>query len=117
MARFARLAHPGVYVYQGRISVGFLASGGDGPSLWQQGEVPAYDTFSYAIGGQPVVNQNWLAQLAMYLLYRWGGFPLAQFVAGLCYAAAILIITRLASRSAAFQSPAAWTWIRSVVLE
>ena len=67
-----------------------------GHLIWQQGAIPAYDTFSYTIGGQPVVNQNWLAQLAFYLLYRWGGFPLAQFVAGLCYAAAILVITRLA---------------------
>ena len=69
-----------------------------GHLVWLHGSVPKVDTFTYTIGGEPIVDQNWLAQLGLYGLYRCGGFPLAQFVAGLCYAGAILVITRLAWR-------------------
>ncbi len=67
-----------------------------GELVWLGGGVPTHDTFSYTIAGEPVVNQNWLAQLGFYWLHRCGGFPLAQFVAGLCYAGAVLVLTRLA---------------------
>jgi hypothetical protein len=37
-------------------------------------QVPQADTFTYTVGGQPYVDSHWLYQLAIYGLYRWGGY-------------------------------------------
>jgi hypothetical protein len=57
------------------------------------GTIPDRDTFTHTIAGQPVVNQSWLAEWAIYELFRVGGFPLVQFVAAICYATAIAVTT------------------------
>jgi hypothetical protein len=67
-----------------------------GRLIWQSGAIPVRDTFTFTIAGQPVINQCWLAQLGMYGLFTWGGFALAQFVAAMCYAAALAVTTAIA---------------------
>lgn len=67
-----------------------------GRAIWQCGAIPVRDTFTFTIDGQPITNQCWLAQLTMYGLFCWGGFALAQFVAAICYAAAIAVTTATA---------------------
>lgn len=66
-----------------------------GRSIWQTASLAGRDQFTCTIAGSEVVNQNWLAELLTYGLYRAGGFELCQFMAGACYAAAIGLITRL----------------------
>jgi hypothetical protein len=55
-----------------------------GRQIATEGAIPDRDVFTYTIAGQPVVNQSWAAEWAMYGLVRLGGFPLAQFAAALC---------------------------------
>ena len=45
------------------------------------GTIPASDPFSYTAAGQPWTAHEWLAEIAMYLLYRSGGYlvPLLFF--------------------------------------
>ncbi len=56
------------------------------------------DSFSHTIDGQPVKNQPWLAQLMMFGLHTLGGYALNQFVAGLCYATAVIVTVGMAAR-------------------
>jgi hypothetical protein len=57
------------------------------------GAIPDRDTFTHTLAGQPVVNQSWLAEWAIYELFRVGGFASVQFAAAVCYAAAIAVTT------------------------
>ena len=66
--------------------------------MCETGHLISTDTFTHTIAGQTVLNQPWLTQLAMYQLFRAGGYELNQFVAGLCYAAAFGLITALTYR-------------------
>ncbi|MFO0911871.1 MAG: hypothetical protein U0795_02855 [Pirellulales bacterium] len=65
-----------------------------------QGQLIEADSFSHTIAGQPVQNQAWLAQWAMYAIHRIGGYPLSQFLAGVSYAAALGLIMALSRRRA-----------------
>jgi len=75
--------------------VDFWLHANTGRLIWETGTLAERDPFTCTIAGSEVVNQNWLAELATYLLYRAGGFDLCQFVAGVCYAAAIGLMVRL----------------------
>jgi hypothetical protein len=71
-----------------------------GRSIWQHGHLVEVDLFSHTITGQPARNQPWLAQLGMYGLHVCGGYALNQWVAGICYAAALSTMLLLALRRA-----------------
>ncbi len=77
------------------LPVDFWHRANSGRMMWQTGTLAERDVFTHTIAGRPILNQNWLAELAMYGLVRAGGFPLVQFVAGICYATALAIITTL----------------------
>ena len=88
-----------IYVWTAvELPVDFWHRAASGRLMWQTGTLAEQDAFTHTIAGRPILNQNWLAELAMYGLAAVGGFPLAQFAAGLCYAAAFAIITTLAWR-------------------
>jgi hypothetical protein len=54
-----------------------------GQVMWEQKSILLEDVFSYTRAGEPWVNAFWLAELALYGLYRLGGYTaLAAFVAG-----------------------------------
>ncbi len=63
-----------------------------GRCMWQHRDWIRVDTLTHTIAGQPVRNQAWLAQLLLYALAAAGGYSLAQFIAGLIYAASWLLI-------------------------
>ncbi len=73
----------------------------------EQGQLVTVDEFSHTIGGQPVLNQPWLAQLVMYQLHERGGYALNQFAAGAGYALAAFLATWLAWRHGANSAVAA----------
>jgi len=60
------------------------------PDLWwhlatgrymvETGRIPRTDPFSYTAAGRPWVAHEWLAEIAMYLLYRSGGYLVAVIV-------------------------------------
>jgi hypothetical protein len=70
-----------------------------GRLMWRTGALVDRDTFTHTIAGQPIHNQNWLAELALYGLYELGGLELTQFVTGLCYVGAVAIVTHVAWQS------------------
>src|SRR2546423_295403 len=69
-----------------------------GRAIWESGGILVRDSFTFTIAGEPITNQCWLAQLAMYGLMRGGGYALAQFAAAVCYSAAIGLTTVAAWR-------------------
>ncbi len=69
-----------------------------GKYMWQHHGLVVMDPFTHTIGGSPVLNQAWLAQLSLYAVTAIGGYPLAQFLAGVLYASAFAIIAVLAYR-------------------
>jgi hypothetical protein len=56
------------------------------------------DPFSFTITGQPIDNQAWLAQIAMFRIHELGGYALAQFAAGVAYAGSLFLVVWLAYR-------------------
>lgn len=78
--------------------VDFWHRAASGRLMWQTGALVDHDAFTFTITGREIVNQNWLAELALFGLLKTGGFPLAEFAAGLCYATTIGIVTWLAWR-------------------
>ena len=69
-----------------------------GRSIWLSGTPLVCDTSTFTIAGNPVLEQAWLGRLSLYGLFNLGGYDLAQFAAGLLYAAALLLTTFLAWR-------------------
>ena len=66
----------------------------DGALIWQSGSPLIQDASTFTIFGN-WVSADWLARLSVFGLFSLGGFELAQFVAGLLYALAVLVITLL----------------------
>lgn len=62
----------------------------------ETGQWISRDAFSHTIADQPVINQSWLAQLAMFTVHQIGGWRLAQFLAGVGYAVSLGIVVGLA---------------------
>ncbi len=79
-----------------------------GRLMCETGTLAGRDQFTCTIAGSQVVNQNWLAELATYALYRIGGFELCQFAAAACYAAALGLSVLLAWRRSGNAHAAAW---------
>lgn len=44
-----------------------------GQYIWDHRAIPTTDLFSFTRRGQPWIYQAWLAQVAWYLIYTWGG--------------------------------------------
>jgi hypothetical protein len=45
-----------------------------GETIWTTHAIPVTDIFSYTTNHQAAIPHEWLAQAAMYLAYRWGGY-------------------------------------------
>lgn len=54
------------------------------------GVVPATDPYSYTASGRPWVAHEWLWELTIYWVYRWGGYALAALLS-----AAVVMLTYL----------------------
>jgi hypothetical protein len=76
------------------------------PDLWwhlangrlmvSTGSIPHVDAYSFSAAGHPWVMHEWLADLAMYLLFQRGGLPLLVAVfAGIVTAAAVCLFVLL----------------------
>jgi hypothetical protein len=89
-------------------------SGGDllmhvivGRWIWQHGEVPRTDPFSYVTEGQPFIAHSWLAEVAFFLLERAAGtvgFMLLRF-------ALILVALVCAARTAQALGARPWAML------
>src|SRR5437870_7774023 len=78
----------------------------NGRLMLATGSIPHVDLYSFSAAGHPWVMHEWLADLAMYLLYRVGGLPwLVAAYAGVVTAAAICLYLLL--RRTALPQPAA----------
>jgi hypothetical protein len=72
----------------------------DDPDMWwhlKMGEVicathtiPATDPFSYTTNHQALIPQEWLAETAIFVAYKWGGF--SGLMLWLCFFTAVLLI-------------------------
>ena len=69
-----------------------------GRAIWLNSSTLVSDTTTFTIGGTPLLEQSWLGRLSLYALFNLGGFNLTQFVTGLLYATAVLLVTLLAWR-------------------
>ncbi len=67
-----------------------------GRRIAELGEIPQTDHLTYTLGDQPVLNQNWFAQLVFFRLYEFGGQEAVQFFTSLLYSLAIGSVTWLA---------------------
>src|SRR5438034_1098139 len=77
----------------------------NGRLMLATGSIPHVDLYSFSAAGHPWVMHEWLADLAMYLLYRVGGLPwLVAAYAGVVTAAAICLYVIL--RRTALPQPA-----------
>src|SRR2546425_5883777 len=64
----------------------------DGRLMVATSSIPHVDVYSFSAAGQPWVMHEWLADLAMYLLYQAGGLPgLVGIFAGVVTAAAVCL--------------------------
>jgi hypothetical protein len=61
-----------------------------GETIWTTRSIPTTDIFSYTTNHQAVIPQEWLAQLAIYGAYKWGGF--SGLMAWLCFFTAVLLV-------------------------
>ncbi|HEV2014607.1 MAG TPA: hypothetical protein VGR77_12110 [Candidatus Dormibacteraeota bacterium] len=66
----------------------------NGRLILSSGSIPQVDVYSFSAAGQPWVMHEWLADLAMYLLYQHGGLPLLVviFASAVTAAAACLYL-------------------------
>lgn len=74
------------------------------PDLWwhlacgrwtaQHGRIMRADPFTFTIAGQPVVDQNWLAELVIYEAHRLGGIKLLTLMMATLYTGALLLMMR-----------------------
>ncbi|MBN1888005.1 MAG: hypothetical protein JW850_08435 [Thermoflexales bacterium] len=69
-----------------------------GQIILDEGHIPSLDRFSFTRAGQPWVNQAWLMQVALYLLYRAGGLPLLILAHSLCISAGYALLVRSVTR-------------------
>lgn len=66
-----------------------------GRIIAESGAIPTADSFSFTRAGMPFYNQGWLAQLAMYWLYRLGGPELIILLQALVIVLAYGLLLRL----------------------
>jgi hypothetical protein len=63
-----------------------------GEIIWKTRHIPQVDTFSFTAQGRCFVYQNWLSEIAYYLLYRMGGLPLLVFLHALTIVLALAVV-------------------------
>jgi hypothetical protein len=71
-----------------------------GQWIVDNGRVPTVDYFSYTRAGEPYTYQNWLMEVAFYLLLRAGDLPLVVFFHAVVIAAAYGLLLRVSRRAA-----------------
>jgi hypothetical protein len=91
----------GIFAMAARVSTGadtwwHLASG---RYIWQTRSVPLNDPFSFTMTGQPWTDVYWLAQLAMYLLYRLAGSGGLTVAVAACVTLALALLFRQGNES------------------
>ena len=78
-----------------------------GELIARTGVVPTSDPFSYTVPGRPWVAHEWLWELAVYWVYRLGGYALATLLSAAVVTAAYVIMYRLLRRLGANEFVAA----------
>src|SRR5216683_3399245 len=74
--------------------------------------IPHVDVYSFSVAGQPWVMHEWLADLAMYLLYQLGGLPaLVAIFAAIVTASAVCLYLLLRQTGLAASAAAALTLV------
>ncbi|MBW3621832.1 MAG: hypothetical protein KY468_00300 [Armatimonadetes bacterium] len=43
--------------------------------MWEQGQIPRSDVFSFSASGHPWIDHSWLWQVMIWPLFSWGGYP------------------------------------------
>jgi len=66
-----------------------------GADIWATGEIPRVDHYSHTFAGAPWPDHEWLAQAAMFLVYRVGGMPGLELGATALVLAAAALMWRL----------------------
>lgn len=61
-----------------------------GEIIWKTHTIPLADIFSYTTNHQALIPQEWLAQLAIYVAYHWGGY--SGLMVWLCFFTSALLI-------------------------
>lgn len=67
-----------------------------GEIIFSTGVIPHTDLFTFTAANQTFVHQNWLAEVAYYLLYLLGGLPLIVVVNAAVIGLALIVILDLA---------------------
>lgn len=86
-----------------------------GQIILETGSIPSVDLFSFTQSGQPWVNQAWLMQVALYLLYTTGGLPLVIFVHAVTITAGYTLVLRHVTQYYGLRIGAAATMLGVVV--
>ena len=63
-----------------------------GQIIAQRHTIPRVDEFSFTRAGAPWINQAWLMQLALYVVYRLGGLPLAILAHALIVTSGYMVV-------------------------
>ncbi|MHB0869163.1 MAG: hypothetical protein ACYC5J_06865 [Chloroflexota bacterium] len=71
------------------------------------GVVPATDPYSYTAPGRPWTTHEWLWELALYWVYRWGGYALAALLSAAAVTLTYIILYSLLRRLGANEFVAA----------
>ena len=66
-----------------------------GEDIWRTGQIPRFDHYSHTFAGAPWPDHEWLAQAAMFLVYRLGGMPGLELGATALVIAASALMWRL----------------------
>jgi hypothetical protein len=63
-----------------------------GQLIYETGQIPKSDPFSFTAAGKPWIAHEWLSELIIYALYRLGGFGLLTFVFSSLITIAFLLV-------------------------
>lgn len=70
-----------------------------GQIILSEGHIPTTDRFSFTRFGEPWINQAWLMQVVLYLLYRSGGLPLTLLVHAVTVTAGYTLLLAAVTRA------------------
>lgn len=65
-----------------------------GQLILANGSLPTLDQFSFTRTGEVWVNQAWIMQIGLYLIYTWGGLPLIIWVHAVTITAGYTLVLR-----------------------
>ncbi|EKD46384.1 MAG: hypothetical protein ACD_68C00001G0002 [uncultured bacterium] len=69
-----------------------------GEQIWQEKSVPHEELFNYPLSGQKWVDHEWLADLLIYGIYNWLGYPALTIIFALVIVASLAILHFLTHR-------------------